>query len=72
MGRREEAVAAFRTELAAYPQNLEAYANLAVVLALLERPQAEVRGVLEQMQRANPGPVSAGVAGRVLAFVGQR
>jgi arylsulfatase A-like enzyme/Flp pilus assembly protein TadD len=53
LDRPEEAAAAYRREIAAFPQNLQAYANLAVILMIQGR-SAEAHEVLEQMARENP------------------
>jgi Flp pilus assembly protein TadD len=69
LGRNDEAAAAFRKEIAGYPGNSQAYANLAILLATMGRPREEVRRILEEMVRARPGPRSAALvaeAGRFL------
>ncbi|HYH47368.1 MAG TPA: tetratricopeptide repeat protein, partial [Thermoanaerobaculia bacterium] len=53
LDRPEEAAAAYRREIAAFPQHLQAYANLAVVLMIQGR-SAEADELLEQMARENP------------------
>jgi arylsulfatase A-like enzyme/Tfp pilus assembly protein PilF len=53
LDRPEEAVAAYRREIAAFPQHLQAYANLAVILMIQGR-SAEANELLEQMARSNP------------------
>jgi arylsulfatase A-like enzyme/predicted negative regulator of RcsB-dependent stress response len=53
LDRPEEAAASYRREIAAFPQNLQAYANLAVILMIQGR-SAEAHEVLEQMARENP------------------
>jgi arylsulfatase A-like enzyme/Flp pilus assembly protein TadD len=53
LDRPEEAAAAYRREIAAFPQHLQAYANLAVILMIQGR-SAEANEVLEQMARSNP------------------
>lgn len=49
----EEAAAAYRREIAAFPQHLQAYANLSVILMIQGR-SAEANELLEQMARSNP------------------
>jgi arylsulfatase A-like enzyme/tetratricopeptide (TPR) repeat protein len=49
----EEAAAAYRREIAAFPRHLQAYANLAVILMIQGR-SAEANELLEQMARENP------------------
>jgi tetratricopeptide (TPR) repeat protein len=70
LGRNAEAAAAFREEVAAFPANRQAYANLAIVLALERRPQEEVRATLEAMYRASPGRPAALLAAQALEFIG--
>ncbi|HEX2225150.1 MAG TPA: sulfatase-like hydrolase/transferase [Thermoanaerobaculia bacterium] len=53
LDRPEEAAAAYRREIAAFPQHLQAYANLAVILIIQGR-SAEADELLEQMARSNP------------------
>jgi arylsulfatase A-like enzyme len=70
--RLSEAVAAFREEIRAYPANAQAYARLAIVLALQHRTRGEVASLLESMYRANPSPATAKLAARTLESVGDR
>ena len=53
LDRPEEAAAAYRREIAAFPQHLQAYANLAVILMIQGR-SAEANELLEEMARSNP------------------
>jgi choline-sulfatase len=53
LDRPDEAAAAYRREIAAFPQHLQAYANLAVILMIQGRG-AEANELLEQMARSNP------------------
>jgi arylsulfatase A-like enzyme/Flp pilus assembly protein TadD len=53
LDRPDEAAAAYRREIAAFPQHLQAYANLAVILIIQGR-SAEANELLEQMARENP------------------
>jgi arylsulfatase A-like enzyme/Flp pilus assembly protein TadD len=53
LDRPEEAAAAYRREIAAFPQHLQAWANLAVILMIQGR-SAEANELLEQMARSNP------------------
>ncbi|HTG35021.1 MAG TPA: sulfatase-like hydrolase/transferase [Thermoanaerobaculia bacterium] len=53
LDRPEEATAAYRREIAAFPQHLQAYANLAVILMIQGR-SAEANELLGQMARSNP------------------
>jgi choline-sulfatase len=53
LDRPEDAAAAYRREIAAFPEHLQAYANLAVILMIQGR-SAEANELLEQMARSNP------------------
>ena len=53
LDRPEEAAAAYRREIASFPQHLQAYANLAVIL-MIQGKSAEAQELLEQMARNNP------------------
>jgi arylsulfatase A-like enzyme len=68
LGRHAEAEAALREEIRLFPQEARAYASLALVVALLGRPQ-ESPAILEAMERANPGPETRRLAERALAFM---
>jgi choline-sulfatase len=60
-----EAEQAFRAETQAFPANLNAWANLALVVGAQGRRE-EARGLLEEMMRRNPGRESGGLAVQVL------
>ncbi len=60
-GRPAEAEAAYAREIAAFPEDLPAYANLAV-LRFLRGDRAGVDAVLADMARRNPGPRALRVA----------
>jgi choline-sulfatase len=70
LGRHSEAEAAFKEEIRSFPKDSQAYASLAVVVALEGRPRDEVRDVLESMVRANPTRETALQAAKTLEFVG--
>ena len=70
LGRHAEAEAALRAEIRDFPGHARAYASLAIVAALRGRPRAESRRILDEMQRAVPGPHTADLAARALAFIG--
>jgi tetratricopeptide (TPR) repeat protein len=53
LDRPEEAAAAYRREIAAFPRHLQAYANLSVILMIQGR-SAEANEMLAQMARENP------------------
>jgi len=63
MGRVEEAVAAYQREIANFPEDTQAYANLAII-AFIEGKPAEMNRVLEEMVRANPHPGARALAAR--------
>ena len=70
LGRHAEAEAALRAEIRAFPNHARAYASLAIVCALRGRPVTESRRIVADMHRAAPGPHTAGLAARALAFIG--
>jgi tetratricopeptide (TPR) repeat protein len=70
--RLSEAVTAFRNEVRAYPANSQAYARLAIVLALEHRTRGEMASLLESMYRANPSPATAALAAKTLESMGDR
>lgn len=51
--RPDEAIAAYRREIARFPHHLQSYANLAVIYEILGRPR-EAEQLLAEMLRANP------------------
>ncbi|HVS33029.1 MAG TPA: sulfatase-like hydrolase/transferase [Thermoanaerobaculia bacterium] len=69
MERYDEAVAAFRREIAAFPRNRQTYANLYLVYMVTDRPE-EAEGALEEMVRANPGRAALLFAARTVEAVG--
>jgi choline-sulfatase len=60
----DEAIAAFREEIRLFPNNRDAYGNLAAVLLLQGRPQ-DAMAVLEQLVTANPSRASYDLAADV-------
>jgi tetratricopeptide (TPR) repeat protein len=68
LGRTAEAEGALREEIRQFPGAARAYASLALVVALLGRPD-ESPAILEAMQRARPGPETARLAARARAFM---
>jgi choline-sulfatase len=70
LGRHAEAELALRAEIRAFPRHARAYASLAIVSALLGRPLEQSRRIVADMHRASPGPRTAGLAARALAFIG--
>lgn len=71
MGRVDEALAAFGSEIERHPRNLDAYASLAAVYFLGDRP-SEAEAVLRQMTQRNPGRRSFEVAADVYEKLGQQ
>lgn len=59
----DEAIAAYRREIEHSPQHLQAYANLAVVYAILGK-RGEMERVLEEMTRRNPHAGAAALAAK--------
>jgi arylsulfatase A-like enzyme/tetratricopeptide (TPR) repeat protein len=70
LGRYAEAEAAFRSEITSFPRNSEAYARLAIVLALEGRRKSEVASLLEAMHAANPQRETALLAAKTLESIG--
>ena len=68
-GRYPDAEAAFREEIRAYPANAQAWARLAIVLALRGGTRREVLDLLEAMYGANPAPATASLAARTLESI---
>lgn len=65
MDRPAESAEAYRREIANFPQNTQAYANLAIVY-FIEGRRADVDRVLEEMVRANPHPGAFALAARTM------
>jgi arylsulfatase A-like enzyme/lipopolysaccharide biosynthesis regulator YciM len=63
LDRPDEAVAAYRREIEHSPQHLQAYANLAVVYAVLGK-RGEMERVLDEMTRRNPHAGAAALAAK--------
>ena len=69
LNRPEEAMAAFRSEIANSPQHLQSYANLALIYFIEENPRAG-REVLDEMIRKNPHRGARALAAKTLDAVG--
>jgi len=67
-----QAEAAFCEEIRVFPDNSEAWARLAVLLAVEHRTAKEVHGLLERMYAANPSAETARLAVRTLESIGDR
>jgi arylsulfatase A-like enzyme/tetratricopeptide (TPR) repeat protein len=71
LARPREAEAAYRREIAAFPDHLQAYANLAVVY-FVQGKRAAVQSILDDMARANPGPPAYRLAAKTWEAFGDR
>ncbi|HEX6099443.1 MAG TPA: sulfatase-like hydrolase/transferase [Thermoanaerobaculia bacterium] len=67
--RPEEAIAAYRREIARHPAHLQSYANLAVIYMILGRTR-EAEEALAEMVRANPNDAARALARRTRAAFG--
>ncbi|HEV2064086.1 MAG TPA: sulfatase-like hydrolase/transferase [Thermoanaerobaculia bacterium] len=67
-----EAEKAFREEIRAFPDNSEAYARLAILLAVRHRTVKEVHDLIESMYAASPTPETALLAAKTLESIGDR
>jgi choline-sulfatase len=72
MNRNAEAEASFRSEIRAFPDNTDAYARLAILLAVEHRTVREVHGLLETMYAKSPTPETARLAAKTLDSIGDR
>lgn len=71
LGRVDEAVAAFREEMRLFPDNRDAYANLAAVY-LLQQRAADAESVFQSLVTANPTRASYILAAETFEQLGQR
>ncbi|HTS02228.1 MAG TPA: sulfatase-like hydrolase/transferase [Thermoanaerobaculia bacterium] len=71
LNRMDEAEAAFRAEIRAFPAHSEPYANLAVI-RFMKGDRSEPDRLLAEMVRANPSPRSYLVAARTLEALGEK
>ena len=69
LNRPEDAIAAYRREIANSPEHLQSYANLAVIYFIEENPRA-ARDVLDEMMRNNPHQGSRVLAAKTLGAFG--
>jgi arylsulfatase A-like enzyme/Flp pilus assembly protein TadD len=65
MGRVQEAIDAYRREIAGFPQHTQAYANLAIIY-FIEGRRGDVDRLMEQMVAANPHPGAYRVAAQTM------
>jgi choline-sulfatase len=63
---------AFRAEIKAFPDNTDAYARLAILLAVEHRGVNEVNALLEIMYARSPTPDTARLAAKTLDAIGDR
>ncbi|HVG23062.1 MAG TPA: tetratricopeptide repeat protein, partial [Thermoanaerobaculia bacterium] len=63
MDRPADAVAAYQREIANFPENTQAYANLAIIY-YIEGRQADVERTLDALVKANPHPGARALAAR--------
>jgi choline-sulfatase len=66
-----EAADAYRREIANFPQNVQAYANLAIIY-FIEGRRADVDRLFEQMVAANPHPGAYAAAARAMESFGEK
>jgi arylsulfatase A-like enzyme/tetratricopeptide (TPR) repeat protein len=71
LARPAEAEAAYRREIEAFPDHLQAYTNLAV-LSFVQGKRPAVASILEDMARANPGPPAYRLAAKTWEAFGDR
>ena len=71
LNRIDEAEAAFRREIAAYPSHSQAYANLAVI-RFLRGDRAAVDTLMESMVQANPSPKACLLAASTFESLGDK
>jgi choline-sulfatase len=69
MNRYDEAIAEFNQEIALFPRNRQAYANLYLIY-LLRNDEKTADGVMNQMVAANPGTASLLFAANTVAALG--
>jgi tetratricopeptide (TPR) repeat protein len=71
MGDGDAAAAAYRREIAAFPQHTQAYANLAIIY-FVEGRAADVQRTLEAMVAANPHPGAYALAAKTVESLDDR
>ncbi len=69
--RNDEAQDAFRREIRDFPHDPQAYASLAIVLAVGGHPKGDVDRLMDAMFHASPGTPSALLAAKTLDFLGE-
>ena len=70
--RNADAETAFRAEMRAFPDNTDAYARLAILLAVERRTVREVHALLEAMYARSPSAETAQLAAKTLDAIGDR
>lgn len=71
LDRMDEAEAAFRAEMSAFPKNSQAYSSLAVI-QFIRGDRAGVERTLQELVRANPSPRSYLLAASTLDSLGEK
>jgi choline-sulfatase len=69
LDRPEDAIAAYRREIANSPEHLQSYSNLAVIYFVMENPRA-AQDVIDEMLRNNPHRGARDLAAKTLAAFG--
>jgi GNAT superfamily N-acetyltransferase len=72
LGRFADAEAVLRDEIRSAPGRAQAYASLAVLVALQGRPRHEVHEILDSMVKANPARDTVLLAAKTLDFLGDK
>ena len=71
LNRMDEAEAAFRAEIVAFPAHSQAYANLAVI-RFVRGDREAVRRLMDEMYRANPSPHTCLLAATTCGTLGEK
>ncbi|HEY2946208.1 MAG TPA: sulfatase-like hydrolase/transferase [Vicinamibacteria bacterium] len=72
LGRFPEAEAVLKEEIRSSPGRSQAYASLAVMVALQGRPRSEVHEILDSMVKANPARETILLGAKTLVFLGDK
>jgi predicted Zn-dependent protease len=72
LGRFPEAEAVLKEQIRSSPGRPQAYASLAVMLALQGRPRSEVHEILDSMVKANPARETILLGAKTLVFLGDK
>ncbi|HEY3056442.1 MAG TPA: tetratricopeptide repeat protein, partial [Thermoanaerobaculia bacterium] len=71
MERYDEAIAEFKQEIALFPQNRQAYANLYLIY-LLRNDEANAQRIIDDMVEKNPGKTSMLFAAKTVGALGDQ